>query len=129
MATSADSPLTQSPENFYRDNAGFDVNKDGKITIRDMAQFGDRKLAELQNSSRGVLLTQARALRSSNESLATLFSPIDAQWQELTGRPPVTTVGYGLSSRTSQRGFSHVAILIAVAILLGVLYVKFGRDM
>jgi hypothetical protein len=121
----AESPLTKSPENFYRDNVLFDVNKDGAITIRDMADFGDRQLEAMANGSKGTLLAQARSLRVIEPfgSLATLWAPITSEWQDLTGKPPITTVGYG----TTSRGFANVGVLIAIAILLGVVYWVWGR--
>lgn len=118
-AQTAETPLTKSPENFYRDNVLFDMNRDGAITIRDMADFGEKQLQAMAEGSKGTLLVAARTQRviSPIGSLAVLWGPITAEWTELTGKPPVTTVGYGKSG-----GFVGLGLLIAIALLLGVVY-------
>lgn len=120
----ADAPLTKSPENFYRDNVIFDVNKDGAISIRDMAVFGDRQLEAMAQGPKGSLLTAAREQRviSPLESLAVLWAPIEGEWRDLTGKAPITTVGYG-----ERRGAASVAVLIAIAILIGTIWYVWGR--
>lgn len=122
----AEAPLTKSPENFYRDNVIFDVNKDGAITIKDMADFGDRQLEAMAEGSRGSLLAEARSqrVREPYGSLAALWGPITGEWQDLTGKPPITTVGYGT---TGARGFANVGVLLAIAILLGVVWYVWGK--
>lgn len=104
---------------FYGDNIIFDVNKDGKITLRDMANFGDTQMQAMMNGSKGTLLVAARSDRivSPIGSLAVLWGPITGEWQDLTGKPPVTSVGYSTS-----RGFVNISLLIAIAVLLGVVW-------
>lgn len=132
--TSADQSITKATDkdpgtrtgSFYGDNAIFDVNKDGVISLRDMANFGDTQMEAMLNGSRGTLLVAAREQRivSPIGSLAVLWAPITGEWKDLTGKAPVTTVGYG----TSSGGFVNVGLLIAIALLLGVVYYAWKKS-
>lgn len=124
-AQTAEMPLTKSPENFYRDNVLFDVNKDGAITIRDMADFGETQMQAMANGSKGALLVAARTQRvvSPLVALGVLWEPITGEWTDLVGKPPVTTVGY-----TKTAGFANLGLLIAIAILLGVVYYAWKKS-
>jgi len=99
----ADSPIAKAgaPGGFYEGNAGpkfkdwgLDVNRDGIISLRDLELHGMTKLSELEKSGLGSILAEARTGPRPPDSLAALFAPITPQWKSLTGRMPVTTVGW-----------------------------------
>jgi hypothetical protein len=125
---SADAALTKDPENFYLSNAGpkfqnwgLDVNRDGKISLSDLDTHGRTKLAELEGSSLGPIVAEAKSAQPPGD-LATLFAPISNEWQNLTGRAPVMTVGYSpqqLAASGGGGGLLLAAGLLAALIILG----------
>lgn len=129
----ADQPITKVTDkdpgtksgSFYGDNPGFDMNRDGAISLRDMDLYGEMKLASLKKSNLGALVAAADSLRSSKTSLASLWAPYTSDWENLTGKSPVTTVGYG--ARSKSGGFADLMVLVALFILGGVVYYKWGR--
>lgn len=125
----ADSPITKQgePGGYYEGNAGpkfpgwgLDVNQDGAVSLRDLELHGQQKLAELEKSSLGAILAEARSTPKPPESLAALFGPIRNQWTSITGKPPVTTVGWNEPAASSGGGgLLFVAALLGGAYLLG----------
>lgn len=120
----ADSAIVKpgDPSGGYEGNAGpkfgpgwgLDVNKDGAISLRDLELHGQQKLAELEKSSVGSVLAAARGGPKPPDALAALFAPISNQWKSLTGKPPITTVGWN-----EPRGGGGAFLAIALALGLG----------
>lgn len=118
---SADDAIVKpgDPSGGYEGNKGLDVNKDGAISLRDLELHGLAKLSELEKSNLGPILAQARTSTRPPDSLAALFAPISTQWKSLTGKPPVTTVGW--NEPPSGAGGAGGALL-AVGLAFGLWY-------
>jgi hypothetical protein len=126
----ADSPITKAgqPGGFYEGNAGpkfgpswgLDVDHDGAISLRDLEAHGQAKLAELEKSGIGSILASARNSPRPPDALAALFAPIATQWQSLTGKPPITTVGWNEPPSSGVGGAGGV--LLAAGLAFGLWY-------
>lgn len=78
----------------YKSNPSLDMNKDGVITPADFDAVVARNRTILASSGPGKALLAA-AKEVARAPLATLFAPIAGEWQDLTGKAPIVTVGYG----------------------------------
>lgn len=108
----------------YNDNKGLDVDGDGAITMKDMeARVINRRNALASGGpGRQLYLAVKDAAGGAVPSLATLWAPITSKWNDLTGKNPVTTVGWGsahdgpMGPGNRGAGFVEtIAILAALA--------------
>lgn len=125
-ATSPNSVLVKKGDGtgFYEANAGLDADGDGAITMKDMeARVIDRRNALASGGAGRTLYLAVRdAAGGAVPSLATLWAPITNTWQDLTGKNPVVTVGWG-SGRDGPMGPGNrgaglvetIAVLAAIA--------------
>lgn len=112
---------------LYEDNKGLDLDHDGAITMADMeARVVDRRNALASGGpGRTLYLAVKDTAGGSVPSLATLWAPISGTWEDLTGKSPIVTVGFGGSSGTmgpGQRGAGFVETLVIAAALAAAVY-------
>jgi hypothetical protein len=119
------SPLTKSTDkgdpgtrtgSFYGDNAGLDLDQDGAITLADLDTQASTLLRKLEHAPEGAVAQAARS--APEEGLASVFAPITSTWEKLTGKAPITTVGYGTSSSGGWGGVFLLGLLFGGAWLL-----------
>lgn len=128
-ATSPDSVLVKKGDGtgFYEANAGLDIDGDGAITMKDMeARVVDRRNALASGGAgRTLYLAVKDTAGGAVPSLATLWAPISSAWEDLTGKSPIVTVGFGGSSGTmgpGSRGAGFVETLVIAAALAAAVY-------
>jgi hypothetical protein len=68
----------------------------------------------------GGILAEARTGTRPPDSLAALFAPITTQWKSLTGKPPVTTVGWNEPPSGAAGGAGGA--LLALGLAFGLWY-------
>jgi hypothetical protein len=115
------SPITKAGDvdpgtktgSYYGDNKGLDLDRDGAITLRDLDTQAAQMLVRLRGAPEGAILAAASSAPSA--PLATLFQPIASTWQGLTGKPPITTVGYKPGAAPSSGGGGG-ALVVAGAV-------------
>lgn len=131
-ATSANSVLVKKGDivggrDLYEDNKNLDLDHDGAITMKDMeARVVDRRNALASGGpGRTLYLAVKDTAGGSVPALATLWAPISGAWEDLTGKSPVMTVGFGGSSGSmgpGSRGAGFVETLVIAAAIAAAVY-------
>jgi len=120
-ATSANTALTWKGDAVAWNPINAALSRDGqRVTIADVDAHAQKKLTELAQGPKGELVSSARALRSSPQSLASLIAPYAAVYASLTKRAPKTSIG-----SASKRSGAAIFILIALAIAFA--YYRYRR--